>query len=136
MGHPNNNIVISQYCYEDTFGKLAFMVLCTLMLWRTMVSNILFRNPKPIIDIPPIHVTTEFVTFLKFSGVWLCYINLVDDSWKGFRERITKVASVQGMAMGNTKPFSSRWRDIRLISVSRIPWSALMDLEISSTKQQ
>jgi len=39
------------------------------------------------------HVTTEFITFTKSSAAGQSYINLVDGSYKGLRERITGVAS-------------------------------------------
>jgi hypothetical protein len=62
-----SDILIRRHRYEETIGKRAFAVLCTLMLRRTMVSHILFKNPMPIINIPPMHVTTELVTFTKSS---------------------------------------------------------------------
>jgi hypothetical protein len=100
-----------------------------------MVSHILFKNPKPIINIPPMHVTTELVTFTKSSGAGKFYINFVDGSYKGLRERITGVASAQATTTGKTKPFGPRWRFICLISVALILGPASMDPEISSSKQ-
>jgi len=73
-------ILIRWPCYEKTIPNRTFAVLCTLMLWRTMVSHIPFRNPNPIINILPVHVTTELVTFRKPSGAGRFYINLVDGS--------------------------------------------------------
>jgi hypothetical protein len=103
-----SDILIRRHCYEETIGKRAFAVLCTVMLRRTMVSHIPFKNPKPIINIPPIHVTTKLVTFTKSSGAGKFYINLVDGSYKGLRERITGVASAQATTTGKTKPFDPR----------------------------
>jgi hypothetical protein len=130
-----SDILIRRHRYEETIGKRAFGVLCTLMLRRTMVSHIPFKNPKPIINIPPMHVTTELVTFTKSSGAGKFYINLVDGSYKGLRERITGVASAQATTTGKTKPFAPRWRFIRLISIALILGPALMDPEISSLKR-
>jgi len=59
-----------------------------------MVSHIPFKNPKPIINILPMCVTTKLVAFTKFSGTGLFYIILVHGSKMGFRERISGVASV------------------------------------------
>jgi hypothetical protein len=129
-----SDILTRRHRYEETIGKRAFAVLCTLMLRRTMVSHIPFKNPKPIINIPPMHVTTELVTFTKSSGAGQFYINLVDGSYKGLRERITGVASAQATTMGKTKPFGPRWRFIRLISIALILGPASMDPEISSSK--
>jgi hypothetical protein len=97
-----------------------------------MVSHILFKDPKPIIKIPPMRVTTELVTFTKSSGAGKFYINLVDGSYKGLRERITGVASAQATTTGKTKPFGPRWRIIRLISVALILVPAWMGPEIAS----
>ena len=100
-----SDILIRQHHYEETIGKRAFAVLCTLMLRRTMVSHIPFKNPRPIINIPPIYVTTELLTFTKSSGAGQFYINLVDSRYKRLREEITRVTSVQATTMGKTKPF-------------------------------
>jgi len=70
-----------------------------------MVSHISFKNPKSIINIPPLYVTTKLVTFTESSGAAQLYINLVDGSYKGLRERFTGVASVQATTMGEMKPF-------------------------------
>jgi len=129
-----SDILIRQHRYEETIGKRAFAVLCTLMLRRTMVSHILLKNPKPIINIPPMHVTTELVTFTKSSGAVQFYINLVHGSYKGLGERITQVASAQATTMGKTKPFGPHWQFICRISVPHILGPASMDLEISSWK--
>jgi len=67
-----SNISIRRHRYEKTIGKPAFAVLCTLMLRRTMVSHIPFKNPKPIINIPPMNLTTELVTLTKSSGAGHC----------------------------------------------------------------
>jgi len=75
-----SDILIRWHRYEETIGKRAVAVLCTLMLRRTMVSHIPFKIPKPIINIPPMHVTTKLVTFTKFSGAAQLYITLVDSS--------------------------------------------------------
>jgi len=99
-----------------------------------MVRHIPCKNPKPIINIPPMHVTTKLVTFMKSSGAGQFYINLVDGSYKALRERITGVASAQATMMGKTKPFGPRWQFIRLISIALILGPALMDPEISSSK--
>jgi len=100
-----------------------------------MVSHIPFKNPKPIINIPPIHITTELVTFTKSSGAGQFYIVLVDGSYKGLRERITRVASAQARTMGKTKPLGPRWWFIRLISIARILGPDSMDPEISLPKR-
>jgi len=86
-----SDILIRRQHYEKMIGKWGFAVLCTLMLWQTMLSYIPFKNPKPIIDIPPRHETATLVTF---------YINLVDGSHKGLRERITGVVSAQATMRG------------------------------------
>jgi len=129
-----SDILIRWHRYEETIRKRAVAVLCTLMLRRTMVSHIPFKNPKPIINIPPMHVTTKLVTFTKFSGAGQFYINLLDSSYKGLRERITGVASAQATTMGKSKHFGPRWRYIRLISVALIIGPASMDPEVSSSK--
>jgi hypothetical protein len=98
-----------------------------------MVSHIPFKNPKPI-NIPPMHVTSELVTFTKSSGAGQFYINSVDSSYKGLRERITRVASTKVTTMGKTKPFGPRWRVIRLISIAHMLGPASMDPEICSSK--
>jgi hypothetical protein len=126
-----SDILISRHRYEETIGPRAAAVLCTLMLWRTMVSHIPFKNPKPIINVPPIYVTTEHVTFTKSSGAGQFYIDLADGSYKGLRERITGVASAQATTMGKTKPFGHRWRFIRLFSIARIIGPASTNPEIS-----
>jgi len=100
-----------------------------------MVSHIPFKNPKPIINIPPMHVTTELVTFMKSSGAGQFYIDLADSSYKGLRERITGVASAQATTMCKMKPFGPRWRFIWLISIVLILGPASMDPEISSSKR-
>jgi hypothetical protein len=100
-----------------------------------MVSHIPFKNPKPIINIPRMHVTTKLVTFTKSSGAGKFYINFVDGSYKGLRERITGVASAHATMKGKTNPFGPRWQCICLIYVALILGPASMDLEISSSKQ-
>jgi len=105
------------------------------MLRPTMVSYIPFKNPKPIINVPPMHVTTELVKFMKSSGAGQFYINLVDCSYTGLRERITGVASAQATTMSQTKPFGACWQITRGISIAHILGPASMDPEISSAKQ-
>ena len=95
----------------------------------------MFKNPQPIINIPAMPVTTEPVTFTKSSGAGQFYMDLVDGSYKGHRERITGVASMQATMMGKIKTFGPCWRFICLISRTLILGSASMDLEISSSKQ-
>jgi len=129
------DILIRRHHYEETIEKRAFAVSCTLMLQRTMVRHMPFKNPKPIIDIPPSHVTTELVTFTKSSGAGQFYINLVDGSYKGLREKITGVASAHAATMGKTKPFGPCWRLTCLISIALILGPGLMDPEISSSKR-
>jgi hypothetical protein len=51
-----------------------------------MVRHIRFKNPKPIINIPRMHLTTELVIFTKSSGAGQFYIPLVDGSDKRLRE--------------------------------------------------
>jgi len=130
-----SDILIRQHHSEETIGKRAFTVSCTLMLRRTMVSHIPFMNAKHIINIPPMHVTTKPLTFTKSSGAGQFYFNLVDSSCKGLREQITRVASVQATRMGKTKLSGPRWRCTRLNSVALILGPASMDLEVSSSKQ-
>jgi hypothetical protein len=100
-----------------------------------MVGHITFKNPKPIINIPSWHVTTKLVAFMMSSGVGHFWINLLDGSYKGLRERITRVASAQATTMGKTKRFGPHWRMIPLISVTTILGPALMGPETSSLKQ-
>jgi hypothetical protein len=78
-----SDILIRCHRYEETVGKRAFAVFCTVMLWQTMVSHIPFKNPKPIINIPPLCVTTEHVPFTKFSEAGQFPITLIDGSYKG-----------------------------------------------------
>jgi len=101
------------------------------MLPQTVVSHIPFMNARPIINIPPMHVTTELVTFIKSSGARLFYNNLADGGCKGLQERITGVASAQATTMGRMTPFCPRWRFICLISGAQIHSPALMDPGIS-----
>jgi len=70
-----SDILIRQHRYEETIERRAFAGVCTQILRRTIVSHILFKNPKPIINIPRIHVTTELVTFTKSYGAGQFYIN-------------------------------------------------------------
>jgi len=128
------DILIQQHRYEDTIGKRAFPGVCTLIPQQTMVSHILFKNPKPNINIPPMHVNTELETFTKSFGAGQFYIISVDGSNKGLRERITRVASAQATTTGKTKPFRPRWRLICLISITLILAPARMDLEITSSR--
>jgi len=81
-----SNISIRWHRYEDTIGKRDCVILFTLMLQRTTVSHIPFKNPKPIINIPPMHLTTELDIFTKSTGAGQFYIHLVDGSNKGLRE--------------------------------------------------
>jgi len=67
-----SEILIRGHRYKETIEKRAFAVVCTLMLQQTIVSHIPFNNPKPIINIPPMHVTTELVTLMKSSGATTC----------------------------------------------------------------
>jgi len=60
-----SDIIIRLRCYKETNVMRSVAVLCPLMLPQLLVSHILFENPKPIINIPPMHVTTELVTFTK-----------------------------------------------------------------------
>jgi hypothetical protein len=90
------------------------------MLQRTMVRHIPHKNPKPTINIPLMHVTTELVTFTKSSGAAQFNINLVDSSYKGLRASITRVPSIQATKMRKMKPFGPWWWFIRHISVLRI----------------
>jgi len=135
QARQTSDILIRRHCCKETIGKRAFVVLCTLMLWRTMVSRIPFKNPKPIMNIPPMHVTTELVTFMKFSGPGQFYINLVDGSYNGLREKISGVASTQATTMAKTKTYGSCWPFIRLIIVVLILCPAWIDPEISWSKQ-
>jgi hypothetical protein len=129
-----SDILIRRHRYKETIGKRAFARLCTLMLRHTIVSHIPFKNQKPIINIPPMHVTTELVAFMSSSGAGQFCNNLVDGSYKGLRERITGVASAQATTLGKTKPFGPHWRLILLISIPRILGPAPMDPEISLLK--
>jgi hypothetical protein len=99
-----------------------------------MVSHIPFKNLKPIMNTPPMHVTTELVILTKPSGAGQFYINLVDGDYKGFREGITRVVSEQASTMGKTKPFRPCLRLIRLVSIALILSPASMDPEISLSK--
>jgi hypothetical protein len=105
------------------------------MLRRTMVSHIPFKNPKPVLNIPPMHVTTELVTFTKSSGAGQFYINLLDWRYNGLRERISGVASAQAAKMGMTKPFGPRLWFIRIIFIALILGPGSRDPEISLSKQ-
>jgi hypothetical protein len=100
-----------------------------------MVSHVPFKNQKPIFDIAPTHVTTELVTFKTSTGAGQFYINLVDGSYKGRRERITRIATAEARTMGKTTPFGVHWRFIRLISGVLILAPASMDPEICSSKR-
>ena len=111
------------------------MVSCTLMLRQTMVSQIPFKNPKPIINIPSMSSTTKLVTFIKYPGAGQCYINLLACRYMGLRERITGVASAQATMMGKMKPFGPHWWFSRHMSVALILGPASMDPEISSLKR-
>jgi len=129
------DILIRLHRYKETFVNRASAVLCTPMLRRTMVSHIPYKNPKLIINIPPMHVTTELVTLTKSSGSGQFYIDLVDGSYKGLRERIARVAYAQATTMGKTKPFGHCSRFICHISIALIPGPAWMDAEISLLKR-
>jgi hypothetical protein len=85
-----------------------------------MVSHIPFKTPKPIINICPMHVTMELVTFSKSTGAEHLNINLVDGHSKEPREIITMVASGQSTMMGSTKAVGPRWLFICLISIELI----------------
>jgi hypothetical protein len=98
-----------------------------------MVSHIPFKNSNPIINIPPMHDTTELLTFTKSSGPGQFYIHLVDGGYKGLRERITRAASAQAIMMGKTKPFGPHWRIIHLISIALNLGCASINPDISSS---
>jgi hypothetical protein len=53
---------------------------------------------------------------------------LIDGSYKGLWERITRVASTQAAIMGKTKTAGPCWRFIRLIPIGLILSPASMDL--------
>jgi hypothetical protein len=93
-----------------------------------MVNHILLKNPNPIINIPSRHVTTEFVTFMKSTGVGQSYINFVDGSYKRLRERITGIASALAEAKCKTKPCGPRWLFIGQIFGALILGPASIDL--------
>jgi hypothetical protein len=102
---PISDILIRWHRYEETIGKQGSAVLNTLMLQRTMVSHIPFKNPKPFSEIHHMHVTTELVIFTKSSGSVQFYINSEGGIYKRIRERITGVSSAQATTMGKSKPF-------------------------------
>jgi len=81
------------------------------------------------------HVTSKLVPFTKSSGVGHFHINLVDGSYMGLRERITRVASAQATLDGKTKSFGPHWQYIHHISPALILARAWMDPEISSSKR-
>jgi hypothetical protein len=130
-----SDILIRWHCYTETIEKRAFAGLCTLMLWRTMVSQILFKNTMPVTKIPPIHVTTEHVTFPTSSGTRQFYIFSVDSSNNRLRERITGVASAQATTMGKMQPFGTGWWFIHLISITLVLGPASIDPEITSSNE-
>jgi hypothetical protein len=130
-----SDIFIRCYCYQDTIGMRGLAVVCTLMLWQAMVSHILFKNPKPVINIISIHVTTKLVSFKKFSGAGKFNINLVHGSFMGIREKITGAISAQITTVGKTRPFGPCWLLIHLISRAHIVGPALTDVEMSLSKQ-
>jgi hypothetical protein len=88
-----SDILIRRHRYRETIGKQAFAVVCTLMLWRMLVSHIPLKNQNPTINIPPMHVITLLVTFPLSSGAGQFYINSVDVGYQWPRERISGVAS-------------------------------------------
>jgi hypothetical protein len=118
-------------------GNHLYSSFCGFMHTNAMGNNgepYPFKNPKPIINIPHMNLTTDPVTFTKSFGAARCYINLVDGSYIRLRERITGVASEQGTMMGKLKTVGSRWQFNPLISIRLIPGPAWMDPEISSSK--
>jgi hypothetical protein len=129
-----SEILIRWHCYTESIRTRALAGLCTLMLWRSMVSPIPFKNTMPVTKIPPIYVTTEYVTFTISYGTRQFYINSVDGSYNSLRDRITRVASAQASMMGKTQPFGTGWLFILLISVTLILVSASLDPEISSSQ--
>jgi hypothetical protein len=132
LATPTLYIVLSQNRYQEPIAKWTFVVVCTLILWCTMVSYILFKNRKRIISILSIYVSIKFVTFLKFSEAWLFYLILVANSWKIIRQSMTMVASTQGMIMHKTKPCIHHWWVFHLISVPRILGIASIVLDRTS----
>jgi len=105
------------------------------MLGRIVVSHIPLNNPKPIIIIPPMHVTTELITSMKSSGAGQFYIDLVDGSYKRHRERIAGVVSVQATTKGTMKSFGPRWWIIPHIALVRILSHVSMKPEIHLSKR-
>jgi len=100
----------------------------------TMVSHIPFKNQKPFIDIPPIHVTTELLTCTNSSGAGHFYIDLVDIRNMGPKERITADASTPTRTMSNMHPFGPQWSCIHGIAAALILGRASMDAEKSLSK--
>jgi hypothetical protein len=129
-----SDILIRWHCYPETIRARALAGLCNLMLWRIMVNLIPFKNTISVTKIPPIYVTTEYVTFTISYGTRQFYINSVDGSYDSLFERITRVASAQASMMGKTQPFGTGWLFILLISVTLILVSASLDPEISSSQ--
>jgi len=125
------DISVRWHCYNKTIKKQAFAVIWTIMMHWTVVSHIPFKNTKPFINIPPMDVTTDLVTFMQSSGAGQFFINLVDGLLKRLRWWIPGVASTQAAMLGKAKPFRSSWQCICRISVILILSPASMDQEIS-----
>ena len=87
----------------------AAAALCTPMQMRTMLSHILIEHPQRIINIPPVHVTTKLVQYMRSTRAGQFNIISVDSSYDRLGERMTGVVSKQITLMGKMKPFSPQW---------------------------
>jgi hypothetical protein len=128
-------ILIRLHSDKEMIGTQACGVLSTRMLRRKKASHIPFKNPKPIINNPFMHITIQLATFTKSFGAGQFYIDLVDNSYNGLRERITRVASAQTTVIGKKNTFGPRWRFICLISTDLIIGTASIDQEIFVLKR-
>ena len=101
--------VIRQSRYLQTIAKQAVVAECTLIIWWTSVRQISFKNPKPVINIPPMHVTTAVVILMKSSGAWQLNLNMADCSYAGFIVKMTGIAFVQTPMMGKRQYVGPCW---------------------------
>ena len=116
--------------FQQQMGKQAYAVLGSLMLRRTMVSRIPFNNPRPIIDIPPMHMETVRIRYPSDSESALFHRKLINTAYGELRNKIA--GETPQLEKGRPHVFGPRWRFIRLVSLSPLLATASMKSEMTS----
>lgn len=99
------------------------------------MSHVWFQNPKPIINISPVHSTSDLVLFKKSIRHGQNSIQLVNSSYNSLSERFRGIVYMQATTMGQRKPFGPCWLSIHLITIVMILHASWMDSERYPSKQ-